>query len=127
MRVAVLLAPLLLATGVAAVVGALLTGGAGAAIVVVVPVVFGSSLLFLAGVLLLIAGLFTLLFAFGGVEPAAVTSGPRTGSGGLLLVGPVPIFWGSARGASRSLRVVAALAGGVLLALAVLLAIGWFR
>jgi uncharacterized membrane protein len=42
-------------------------------------------------------------------------------------VGPVPIFWGSASGASRAVRVAAALTGTAVLVVAVILFVVWFR
>lgn len=126
MRVASFIAPALIAGGVAAVVGAILTGGAQAGIVVVFPVIFGSSALFLVGVLLLIAGIFALPLAFGVSEVEPSTSGNVT-SGGLVLIGPVPIFWGSAGHASRRVRLLAAVAGGLLLVVAAVLVLGWVR
>jgi uncharacterized membrane protein len=126
MRPIALLAPALIAGGIAAVVAALLTGGARAGIVVVFPVIFGGSGLFLVGILLLVAGFLTLPVSLGGRGVAPNGTGNLT-SGGLVLIGPVPIFWGSAGHASRRARLLAALAGGVLLVVAVVLALVWFR
>jgi uncharacterized membrane protein len=126
MRPASLVAPVLIAGGVAAVVTAIATGGAQAGIFVVFPVIFGSSALFLVGVLLLIAGIFVLPFAFGASELAADGPG-NVSSGGLVLIGPVPIFWGSMGPASRRVRLLAAVAGGLLLVVAAVLFLGWVR
>jgi uncharacterized membrane protein len=124
MRVAAFVAPALIAGGVAAVVAAVVTGSAQAGIVVVFPVIFGSSALFLVGVLLLIAGIFALPFAFGATE-AVRESTDTTTSGGVVLIGPVPIFWGSASHVSRRTRLLAAAAGGLLLVVAAVLVLGW--
>jgi uncharacterized membrane protein len=126
MRALSAVGPALIAGGAAAVAAAVATGGARAGIVVVFPVIFGSSALFLAGVLLLIVGIFSIPFTLGveGVEPR--DPGNVT-AGGLVLVGPVPIFWGSASHASRRARILAAAAGGLLLIVAVVLLVGWVR
>jgi uncharacterized membrane protein len=126
MRGSSLVAPILIVAGVAAVVAAVATGGARAEIIVVVPVLFGSSVLFLAGVLLLVAGIFTIPFTLGAssVEPDRAPAGA---SGGLLLVGPIPIFWGSGTRVSRRTRIAAAVAGALLLVIAAVLFLGWLR
>lgn len=126
MRLAALVPAMLLAGGVAAIAAAVLTGGARAGLVVVVPVIFGSSALFLVGILLLIAGMFSLPLAFAPSE--AGTNGPtETTSGGLVLIGPIPIFWGSAGRASRRVRIAAAVVGGLLVVVAAVLVLGWVR
>ncbi len=113
--------PTLIAGGAAAIAVAVATGGARAAIVVVFPVVYGGSLLFAAGVGLFAAGVVTLPFAVVATEEArsdrAVVEG--SASGGVVLIGPVPIFWGSASGVSRRVRVAAAIAGAIALAVVV--------
>jgi uncharacterized protein (TIGR00304 family) len=115
----------LLAVGAALVVVALLEGGAQLALVVVVPVVFGGSLEFVLGVLLVVAGLFCLPLAFEGdrssdreeVPPAGPSA--SAGSGGLVLIGPVPIFFGSWKGVATRTRVVVAVIGALVLVAAV--------
>ena len=116
----------LLGAGAVLVAVAALQGGAELAIVLVVPVIFGRSLEFVGGVFLLVAGVFTLPLAFepaGEAEPAAPGSPPSRasgGSGGLLLIGPFPIFFGSWKGVSPRTRVIAAVVGGGALVVAVL-------
>ncbi len=125
----------LLVAGVALVALSVIQGGATVYLVVIVPVLSGSSLVFLLGVVLLICGFVALLFAFaaGGAEgalalqsedstPGAVPSGG--GVGGVVLIGPVPIVFGSWRGISRRARWALALLGAVLL-IAVVLATVW--
>jgi uncharacterized membrane protein len=125
MRVWAVLPPVLLLLGALAIGVAVARGTAGLAVVVVVPVFYGSSALFLAGVLLLAAGLLTLPLSLPGAigspesEPA---SAEGASPGGLILIGPIPIFWGSWRRTSRGVRVAAALAG----AAAILLGAAWF-
>jgi uncharacterized membrane protein len=118
----------LIAAGAAGIALAVLGGGATFALVVIVPVFFGSSPLFAFGVLLLIVGVFLLPLTFSSAErtrpvrhgpsptPAgnALTDG-ATG-GGVILVGPVPLLFGSWRAAPRWAYWGAALVGGVLLA-----------
>jgi uncharacterized membrane protein len=117
----------LLVVGASLVALAALQGGAELAIVVIVPVIVGRSLEFVAGVLLLVAGIFTLPLAF---EPDEADDAPTTpraappasgGAGGLVLVGPVPIFFGTWKGASSRAWILAAVAGAVLFVAAVVL------
>jgi uncharacterized membrane protein len=116
----------LLGAGVVLVALSLRQGGAQIAIIVVVPVLFGRSLEFAAGVLLLVSGLFCLPLAFEPAEEAegptlpGTAPGPSGGAGGLVLIGPVPIFFGSWRAVSTRTRVIAAIVGGVVLVVAVL-------
>jgi uncharacterized membrane protein len=110
----------LLGVGALLVVLAAIEGGAQFAVVVVIPVIFGRSWEFAVGVLLLVVGFVTLPLAF---EPreAPIPSGPRPppsasgGSGGLILIGPVPIFFGSWRGVSTRTRVAVAIVGAAIL------------
>jgi uncharacterized protein (TIGR00304 family) len=113
--------------GGAAVVGiAVASGAARVALVVFVPVIYGSSLLLGVGIALLIAGFLALPFAFAappdassvaGEEPLLPASAVR--SGGLVLIGPVPIVWGSwSRMPARTRAILAAL-GAAVLAIAV--------
>ena len=119
MRAAPFLAAGALVAGVALLADAVARGDASLALVVVFPVLTGSSAEFLGGTILLVAGIFALPFALAGpfehvaLEPADVPeNAPKSGtSGGLLLVGPVPIFFGSWRGVSRRTRWVVALVG----------------
>ncbi|MGI0130505.1 MAG: TIGR00304 family membrane protein [Thermoplasmata archaeon] len=105
---------------------AVLQGRAQVALVVIVPVVFGGSLEFVAGVLLLVAGLFLLPWTFermgSSLPPGGEgsTSTAESGTAGLVLIGPVPIFFGSWRSVSRRTRVTVVVLGAVALTLAVL-------
>lgn len=130
MRAAALVPVLLLAAGVGLVAVALAEGGASLALVLVVPVVVGRSLEFALGVLLLIAGLLTLPLAF---PPPATSDEVGAGSppggassdvGGLVLIGPVPIFFGRYRSLPTRTRVLVAILGALaLVAAAVALAL----
>jgi uncharacterized membrane protein len=124
-------APAFLAAGVAAVAYAVAAGGAQVGLFLVFPVVFGDSWLFYGGVLLLLVGLFALPLSFAGdaevvplPTPGASTAG---GSGGLVLIGPVPIFFGSWRAVSRRTRIAVAAAGMAILVAAVLAALYLLR
>jgi uncharacterized membrane protein len=121
MRGSALIGPILLLLGAVAIGIAVASGGAHAALIVIIPVFYGSSLLFLAGVALVIAGFLTLPLTLAAEEPEGAPAGPPSGvsSGGLVLIGPIPIFWGSASGASRGVRVAAAAAGAIALVVAV--------
>ena len=83
---------------------ALLEGGAQGAFILFVPVLYGTSTLFAVGVgfLLLTFVLLFLTLSFGalrgpvgGRAPAAGSPSPPPEVGGFLLVGPVPIVFGS--------------------------------
>jgi uncharacterized membrane protein len=118
-----------LAAGVALVVYSAVEGGASVALFLVFPVVSGSSLSFLAGVLLVFVGFVLLPFALAGgwdeaePLPRSPSPGPPTakggGVGGFVLIGPVPIVFGSWKGVSRRTRWLLALAGAFLLTLAI--------
>lgn len=128
--------PLLLLLGGGGLIGdAIARGAASVALLVVVPVIFGASSEFLVGVVLLVFGFATLPLALGyrvaaeaedEVAPRAHVEAPPAEVGGLLLIGPVPIFFGRWGRVSRRVRLVAAAAGAALLvvALAVFL---WVR
>jgi len=118
----------LLGAGVALIADAVIAGGATVAIVVIVPVLSGSSAEFLLGVVLLVGAFFSLPFVLATERPEASSmptsaptpeSAPPGGStgGGLVLVGPVPIFFGSWRNVSARTRLWVALVGAVVLAL----------
>lgn len=87
---------------------AVLRGGASAALIVIFPVVYGGSVGFLVGVLLIVVGLILLPLGWArlpeddGESAAVSTAGPpEQAAGGVLLIGPVPILFGSARNLSR--------------------------
>ncbi len=117
--------------GGALVVDAVIRGRASVAWVVIVPVISGGSAEFLAGVALLIVGLFLLPFVFApALEPPTGPASPKTrptgtsAAGGLVLVGPVPLLFGSFRDLSRRDRWLLTLAGAAILV--VLLLVGFF-
>lgn len=116
---------LLLLAGGALIAYSVASGSAALFLVVVIPVVTGGSAAFLVGVVLLFAGVLTLPLAWsdGSAPPEEegptapgprAPSAPRTRSGGLVLIGPVPIFFGGMRPASRRSYWLAVLAGLVL-------------
>ncbi len=133
MRASQVLPLVLLVGGVGVIADAVARGGASVALVVVLPVIFGASAEFFLGVVLLFCGLVTLPLAFGytllaegvdeGPRPAALPAAPPE-AGGLLLVGPVPIFFGRWGRVSRRARVLAAAAGTALLLVAVAIFLG---
>jgi uncharacterized protein (TIGR00304 family) len=91
----------LLAVGAALIVDAVLRGSAHAALILIVPVLTGGSVEFLFGVLLLFLGLLslpalTLMQGLHATEPGEAPEGGArpSGSGGVVLIGPVPIFFG---------------------------------
>jgi uncharacterized membrane protein len=100
--------PALLVLGIVLVAAAVSTGAAQLDVVVIFPVfVGGASALFLGGVVSLFVGLLLLPLAFGAkfeVEPAgpdasAQPHGER--SGGVIILGPFPLFFGSWKNPSR--------------------------
>ncbi|HYA58251.1 MAG TPA: DUF131 domain-containing protein [Thermoplasmata archaeon] len=136
MRLLPLLSAASIAVGVALLADAVARGAAHLTLVVIIPVFSGSSAEFLAGSLLLVLGIFTLPFslAIGGSEeepPLPATSeppeepslGPTAAGGGVILVGPFPIFFGGWKGVPRRVRWAAALVGVglTLVALAIVL------
>ena len=90
-----------LAAGTALLVDAIARGTAHASLVLIVPVITGTSGEFLVGVLLVFVGLVLLPLLGAGettvatrwTDPAEPGSG-RLASGGVVFVGPVPIFFG---------------------------------
>ncbi|MGP8071515.1 MAG: TIGR00304 family membrane protein [Thermoplasmata archaeon] len=133
MRASAIVPCLLLLAGAGLLVDAVLQGGASVALVVVVPVVFGGSVEFFLGVLLLFLGLVTLPWALGlsfDVETEESSTAlrdraPSAEVGGLILIGPVPIFFGRWRSVSRRTRLaVAALGGALVLLLVIVVLVG---
>ncbi|MGP8158302.1 MAG: TIGR00304 family membrane protein [Thermoplasmata archaeon] len=116
-----------LAAGVVLVAVSVVEGGASVVLFVFVPVVSGSSLTFLLGVALLVVGFLSLPFAlaedWNEAPPALPSNGAappegQGGVGGVVLIGPIPIVFGSWKGISRRTRRWLALAGAVLLTVA---------
>lgn len=114
---------LLLAAGVGCFVVAVATGAAATGVFVIFPFIIGSGPLAFLAALLVAAGLLTLPWAFtpapeiGPSRPPPVEQRPSSSWGGVALVGPVPIFFGSWRGPSRWIYWTAVVAGLVLLLL----------
>lgn len=100
---------------------AVATGEAEVSLVVIFPVFSGSSGLFLLGILLLVASFFSgfALLAFSqppapegqGTDSIEGTSKPRSQYGGVVLIGPIPIAFGSDMGIAKLM-----LAIGIILA-----------
>jgi uncharacterized protein (TIGR00304 family) len=120
----------------ALIVHSVLDGGATVTLVIIVPVVSGSSAEFLVGVALLIAGFVLLWFSFAytyaepetpPAPPSGTGSSVPGGAGGVVLIGPVPIVFGSWRGISRRARWLLALVGALVLIVVVLAAAGLLR
>jgi uncharacterized membrane protein len=113
----------LLAVGAVLVAFAVLTGGARLELVVVIPVVVASgSPWFLAGVLCLFGG----ILAIGAgstlelpTDRGPIDAGPTTasagGAGGVVLLGPIPIFFGAWKSPGRPWVLLAAAVGAAML------------
>ena len=109
MRAATLVPVALLGLGVALVAEAVASGGATLSLVVVFPVVSGRSPEFLLGVVALVLGIGSAFVvgaspspSGGAVRPSGEADALESGQeGGFLLIGPVPILFGSFRSISR--------------------------
>ncbi len=141
MRATALVPVGLLVAGIALWADALARGNATVYLVVVLPVfVADRSFEPLVGSLLLLAGIFTLPLAFPGspgeppprpapsADPGGRPApGPSGGFGGVILLGPIPIVFGSWRPLSRRARWGLALAGtAIVLGVALVLYLGAF-
>jgi uncharacterized protein (TIGR00304 family) len=122
-RTLALVSVVLLVAGGALVAFSVADGGASVSLFVIIPVVSGSSLSFLLGVLLLFVGFLSLPFALASEEEDEPTVGDRAtarseesggGFGGVVLVGPVPVVFGSWKRISHRARWVLAVLGAVL-------------
>lgn len=102
------LGPVFLLIGAALLAESLSTGGARLYLLLVIPVVTGTTPLFGLSVVFLVLGLLFLPFVFAGEEspenptspaqsPAASTTTETGSPGGLILIGPVPLFFGAWR------------------------------
>ena len=119
------------ATGVALLAWAVASGGATLYLVVIFPILTGTSPALFGGVVLLLLALFLTPWAlsFGGqagaLPPAPAIPGPgpqrpTVYGGGVILLGPIPIFFGSVRPGRRWVYLLAGV-GGILLLVAVVL------
>jgi uncharacterized membrane protein len=121
-----------LGVGIALLVFSVATGGASVILLLVVPVFTGNSLAFFVGVLLVFLGFLFLPLLWMADEPEAGSpprapqpepaevasrSAERDGFGAVVVVGPIPVFFGSWKPGSRRAYLIAALAGAVLFAL----------
>jgi len=122
--------PALLLGGAALVAVSVLRGSTSASVLVIFPLFTGSSLLFLLGVLCLVIGFVALPFTLwdGGEAPEAeevtLEEGAASddsndagtgGLGGVVVIGPVPIFVGRWKNAPARVRWAIAVVGAVLL------------
>src|SRR5215469_3676687 len=91
---------LLFVTAAACLVAAVVTGGARAGLLLIFPFIAGSSWLVALGTLLAFAAIFSAVLVAPGAqyvpEVARPTGAPpsESTSGGLVLIGPFPIFFG---------------------------------
>jgi len=124
MRGASLFPIVLAVAGVALIADAVSRGSASVALFVVFPVVYGNDGEFLLGVALLLGAFLTLPLALGiavgsvGVRepvlPIQRGEAPSTEAMGLVLIGPVPIFFGGWKSVSRKVKVAVAAVGALL-------------
>jgi len=122
--------------GVACIIAAAATGEAEVQLFIIFPIISGSSLLFIVGVLLIVAS-FVLGFILAAttitemepvqplppkdtVRAGQTTEGPRrnTRYGGVVLIGPIPIIFGSDRKMAWTMLALAIILIVVVLALA---------
>jgi len=113
----------ILLVGVALIVVSVLEGRASVSLLVIFPVISGSSVTFLLGVVFLIVGFLTLPLALSDAweavplapsEPPTRSPNAGSGVGGFVLVGPVPVVFGSWKGISRRARWALVVSGAVL-------------
>jgi uncharacterized protein (TIGR00304 family) len=117
----------LIALGVALIIASVITGESKIAIVVIIPVVYGGGILLLCGVLAIMAGIMLLFFSgsSGGAEndvedgtgEAEDQTHSRARAGGVLLIGPVPIIFGS----DKNMALVAAAIALIAMALIIMM------
>ena len=121
--------PALIVLGAVLVAAAVATGAAHLDLVVIIPVfVGGASALFVGGVLALFLGVMLLPLAFGAewARPEESLTGPRVPSssvGGVVLIGPFPIFLGAWRHPRRRTFWLAVSVGAALVLAAIVLAL----
>jgi uncharacterized membrane protein len=123
MRAAALVPVLLLGVGLLLVADAVLRGAASLALVVIFPVVYGSDAEFLLGVVLLLVGFVSLPLAWApaterspvGPHAGGPRDAPSTETMGLVLIGPVPIFFGGWKDVSCRTKATVAAMGALLL------------
>ncbi|HZY92585.1 MAG TPA: DUF131 domain-containing protein [Thermoplasmata archaeon] len=125
----------LLAAGAGLTAEAIVRGEATLSLFLVIPVVSGSSPLFLLGILVLLLGLFSLPLVLASRSEEEGPPAPRSplgardgsrpsgGSGGVLLLGPFPLFFGGWKHPARAVYWLAVLVGVALLLVAVLFAL----
>jgi len=122
--------------GVAAIIAAAATGEVDVQLLVIFPVISGSSWLFILGVALIIGsfvvGFLLVASVFSEYEPVEpqIPSEPRvagsktparkTGYGGVVLIGPVPIVFGSDRRVTMAMLIVAVVLFAIILAITLL-------
>jgi uncharacterized membrane protein len=122
--------PGFLVLGLVLLAAALATGGAQLELLVIVPVfVGGASALFLGGVIALFLGLLLLPLAFGvrfALDPVSLDQSADSRpsrSGGVILLGPFPLFFGAWKSPSRvSWWIAAAVGAAMVVAILVLAA-----
>lgn len=107
-----LLGASLLVLGIAVLLVALAEGDASVALVVIIPIVYGGGALLVLAILLIFAGF--LLLSLSSVQRVRQEGPPADNEvkkefGGVVLIGPIPIVFGSAR-ALRGTWAMAALA-----------------
>ncbi|MCI4364467.1 MAG: DUF131 domain-containing protein [Thermoplasmata archaeon] len=126
---AALLPLALFVAGAALIADSLVRGSASVALLVVLPIFFGSSAEFLGGVVLLLAGFLTLPLALPWPEPVERPVGapaarareevPSAEVGGFVLIGPVPVFFGSWKSVPTTTKLAVAAVGAALLLLVI--------
>lgn len=119
--------------GVSLIAAAVITGEADVTLFLVFPVFSGSSAVFMLGTLFIVLSFFVGFFmlalgqaeaqrmAFGPDRQAAVKHEPRTEYGGVVLVGPFPIAFGSDRKMAVVMLVVGIVIAIIVLGLLVML------
>jgi uncharacterized membrane protein len=121
---------LVVLAGVTLLIDATLRGTAHASIVLIVPVLSGSSPEFVIGTLLTFLGILGILLLAAGVEVergGGDAAPPGGRGGGVVLIGPVPIFFGEWKAIGRRGYWGWVTVGAIVSALIILLAVWlWF-
>jgi uncharacterized protein (TIGR00304 family) len=123
--------PALLVAGFIVVVAAVLSGAATLTLFVFIPVISGNSVLLILGLLLLVSGFFLLPLTVldlpvhdedpaNAPRSAAGRTSSSVSSGGFVLIGPIPIVWGSWNARERRLVYGLALTLGIFLTIVAL-------
>lgn len=125
-----MLPPSLFVLGIVLLIISVLIGESGFGWIVVFPVFFKTGLLALAGVVCILLSFFVGLLSFGSLPrsveklPGSKTPPPKSGFGGVVLLGPIPIIFGSDARMAKVALIAALVAVVVIVVLVLLILLG---